>query len=47
MECGLDVAFAYDAGGADGERQELAVVGAIRVEDDFFGGRLAKVRSVG
>lgn len=38
----LDVAFAYDAGWADGSRKELAVVDAVGIEDDFFGSGLKK-----
>lgn len=42
VEAGLDVAFAYDAGWADGGCEELGVVDAIGVEDDLFGGSLAR-----
>lgn len=42
VEGGLDVAFAYNAGGADGGREELGVVDAIGVENDLFRSSLAK-----
>lgn len=42
VEGGLDVAFAYDAGRADGGCEEFGVVDAVGFEDDLFGSSLAK-----
>lgn len=42
VEGGLHVAFAHDAGWADGCRKELAVVGAVGLENDFLGSGLGR-----
>lgn len=42
-----DVAFANDARGPDGGGQELGVVEAVGVEDDFFGGGLDAGEKIG